>query len=261
MKSNSQSARSHQKAGRTALTISVMIIAGLAFSGCDRTERDWSNSKQTNTTAAYMDFLSKHSQGAHVEEARNAIEALEWDAAKQANTVVAYKAFLSKYPEGARVEEARDAIETLQWTMTQSASKESIKALKLYLKEFPHGKHTGEAAVKLEDAEFALADGQGTPEAYFAFQAKYPETKHLRVNSGKITSSIVFLSGGGKLGLGCNVSVNGDYVGVAGGGDAVRWGLADGDGVGQLNVKEIANGQVISKKTGDNWVIVGVHGQ
>ena len=207
----------------------VALIVALAFTGCDRTESDWIKAKQANTITAYKEFVSRHPQGARAEEAEQAMEAQRWSAAQAAGK--------------------------------DTAGKEDIEALESYLKDFPRGKHAAEVASKLQDAELAGADRQGTPDAYLAFHAKYPGAERLRVLTGRVSSAIVFLSDGKGFGMGCDVSVNDEDAGVAGGKDAVRWGLAEGDGIGSLSVKQIPHGRVISKKTGADWVIVAVQRQ
>jgi hypothetical protein len=124
----------------------VFIAISLGLAGCDRTESDWQSAQQTNTPAAYNEFLAKHAQGAHVDEARKAIETLAWKGAQTKNVSESYQQYLGTYPAGQYVTEAKAAIEELAWTSAKSANTED--ALNQYLLVYPQGAHSGEAKEK-----------------------------------------------------------------------------------------------------------------
>jgi hypothetical protein len=77
------------------LTIACVMMLGL-LGGCDRTESDWKQAKDSNTVPAYTDFIAKHPQAVHVEEARAAIEDFDWNAANTGNNIDALNAYLFK---------------------------------------------------------------------------------------------------------------------------------------------------------------------
>jgi hypothetical protein len=63
------------------ITLIVPGALSLGLIGCDRTESDWKRARDSKTVPAYTDFIGKHSQRAHVDEAKAAVENLDWDAA------------------------------------------------------------------------------------------------------------------------------------------------------------------------------------
>jgi len=205
-----------------SLCVGLLLFSALAIGGCDRTESDWKQAKDSNTIPAYTEFISEHPQSAHVDEAKTAIENLDWASAGALNTIASYSGFTKKYSQSARGSEALKRMEELDWT---------------------------------------VADRQSTPEAYFAFHKKYPQTEHLKFSSGNVTAGIIFLVEGNNAGLGCQVSVNEKEVGIVGGEDAKRWGIAEGEGTGSLRVKTLPKADVITKKIGENWCVVGIQSQ
>ena len=183
-----------------------------------------------------------------------------WHRAVAASGAVELHNYQQQYPTGKHASEAAAEIDDRKWQETQSAGAESgTKALGTYLKEFPQGKHYAEAMAKMEELDWAVADRQSTPEAYFAFHKKYAKTEHLKFSSGKVTAGIIFLfSSGGGGGFGCEVFVDDKKVGIVGGEDAKRLGIAEGEGAGTIKVKTLPNADVVTRKIGENWCVVGV---
>ena len=79
-------------------TISVLVLGTILLGGCDTTESDWKQAKDANTVFAYSNFVAKHSNGAHVDEANAAIERLDWSTAKGSQSAAAYEEFLKNHP-------------------------------------------------------------------------------------------------------------------------------------------------------------------
>ena len=76
----------------------LVLVISLALSGCDRTESDWKQAVASNTVPAYTDFLTRHAQGPHVDEAKTAIENLDWASATMANTTEGYSGYIASLP-------------------------------------------------------------------------------------------------------------------------------------------------------------------
>ena len=124
--------------------ILVLTVVALTVTGCNRTEKDWIAAKQANTTDAYREFLTKHPQGTHVEDARSGIEALDWKDAEARGTNDAYEGYLKAHPAGGvHVEDARNGIEALDWKDAQT--KGTNDAYEGYLKAHPAGAHAKDA--------------------------------------------------------------------------------------------------------------------
>ena len=69
---------------------------------------------QHNTTSGYADFLAKHPQGAHADEARASIEELDWNSVKTKNTTADYNKYLQTYSAGKHAAEAKAAIGAIE---------------------------------------------------------------------------------------------------------------------------------------------------
>ena len=108
--------------------VSILLITCVLFliTACDSAERDWKSTQQTNTTAAYADFLTKHPASAHKVEAELIIDGHDWKAAQQVNTTTAYAAFLSKHPASAHKAEAERIIDDLKTNPSDDAIRAAI---------------------------------------------------------------------------------------------------------------------------------------
>ena len=87
-------------------SIILIMIASMLIAGCDRVESDWKKAAQSNTAAAYGEFLAKHPKSAHVNEAKKLIDDLDWQDAKTKNSIDAFANYLNKHPEGQYVSDA-----------------------------------------------------------------------------------------------------------------------------------------------------------
>jgi hypothetical protein len=81
------------------------------MSACDRTESDWKQAKDSNSVPAYTDFLSKHSQSVHTDEAK---EFLAWNALSANSTVSELNQFLKQFPNGPHSAEATSKLNALR---------------------------------------------------------------------------------------------------------------------------------------------------
>jgi hypothetical protein len=84
------------------MSASVLIMTTILLMGCDRTESDWKQAKDANTVAAYANFIAKHPQGPHVDEANAATESLEWNAAEGSGSPDAFLDFYNRHPATTR---------------------------------------------------------------------------------------------------------------------------------------------------------------
>ena len=100
------------KPRKTATMLLVLTTALLA--GCGTTEADWKLAKDANTASGYAEFLSKHPQGPHADEARAAIEELDWSSTRTKNTTADYNKYLQTHSGGKHAAEAKSAIEAIE---------------------------------------------------------------------------------------------------------------------------------------------------
>jgi len=167
---------------RTAQLISCLLVLGVT--GCDRTEGDWTKAKQTNSVSALRDFLAKHPQGPHVDDARSRIDGLDWKDALAKNTIAAYEAYLTANAQGAHAAEATTSLTALRddrdWGAATAAN--TIDATDGYLRTYQSGKHADEAAalrvVIVEDLAWGEAKSTNTMVAMQAYLARYPSGRY-----------------------------------------------------------------------------------
>lgn len=93
----------------------LSIVMCFILTACDSTESDWLKAREANTLIAYNDFISKHPQGPHLDEAKRGIEEIEWQTAKTNDNAEAYSSYLLKYPEGLYAGEGRKKLNQLEW--------------------------------------------------------------------------------------------------------------------------------------------------
>lgn len=156
-------------------SVVLFLVVGLA--GCDRTESDWKQSKESNTVPGYADFITKHPQDAHIKEAQTAIESLDWDSAKESNTVPGYTAFIAKHPQAAHTEEARTAIESLDWNSTKESN--TVPEYTAFMAKHPQAAHAEEARTAIESLDWNSAKESNTVPGYTAFIASHPQAAHV----------------------------------------------------------------------------------
>jgi len=85
------------------------------MSACNSQKSDWLSAKESDTIGAYREFIIKHPNSSHSEDAAHAIDVLnEADAWKYAHNVDskdAYLRFISTYPNGKHANEAEATYE------------------------------------------------------------------------------------------------------------------------------------------------------
>jgi hypothetical protein len=119
------------------IAIFVLTVVALTLTGCNRTEKDWTAAKQANTVIAYKEFLTNHPQGAHVEDARNGIEALDWKDAQAKGTIDAYEGYLKAHAGGAHAEAAKSGVESLDWEETATKGATAFSAYLDFHRKYP----------------------------------------------------------------------------------------------------------------------------
>jgi hypothetical protein len=173
------------------MNVGHFALLAILLGGCDRTESDWKQAKDSNTAAAYTDFIAKHPQGSHVDEARAAIENLDWDTAKAADTTDAYTAYLAKYPQGMHANDVKSSIENLNWSNAKSTA--TAAAYQEYLQRYPNGRFVLEAKAVLDEQAWRTAQTSDTDQSYRAYVSAHPGGKYEQ-DAQKRVDDIAFAS-------------------------------------------------------------------
>ena len=179
--------------GLCFLAAAALIVA------CSSAESDWTQASQTNTVAAYQDFLNKHADSPHATEAKQNIQTLQdnqaWMTAQQANTADAYQQYLTAMPSGAHVQEAHDKITAIQ----RAAAWDSAKAnptegsLNSFIQMYPSGAETDQARALL-----ATLDSRAQLGAYPSSDAAEKAKAKMADKYGKQLGELVVLQPTGK---------------------------------------------------------------
>jgi hypothetical protein len=159
------------------LQISLVLLLIVGSAGCNRTENDWKQAKESNTVPGYADFITKHPQAAHIDEARTAIESLDWNSAKESNSVPGYTAFIASHPQAAHAEEARTAIESLDWNSAKESN--TVPGYTAFIASHPQAAHAEEARTAIESLDWNSAKESNTVPGYTAFIASHPQAAHV----------------------------------------------------------------------------------
>ncbi|MCR4664589.1 MAG: tetratricopeptide repeat protein [Paludibacteraceae bacterium] len=127
-------------------------------------EREWEDARYANTLDAYQDFIDKHPNSIHREEAQQRKDDIErqirqneedaWKYAVRNNSISSYQRFAQNYPNGKYTKQARQKIEELK-------EKERIEQLK-----------------RQEETDWSRATQTNTVDAYQNFIDKYPDSNY-----------------------------------------------------------------------------------
>lgn len=96
-----------------------ILLIGLV--GCNRTEQDWRQAKESNTVSAYTNFILKHPRDPHVNEAKLSLDDLDWMAAKTKNTLDGYNLYLTHHADGKHLADVKAGIEGLPLRLSISS--------------------------------------------------------------------------------------------------------------------------------------------
>jgi len=92
------------------------LICGILFFalvGCNAAERDWKQTKESNTVPAYTAFIAKYPQSPHATEAKGLLDEMDWTAAMKQNTVDGYDLYKAHHPDGRHLSDAENAMKNL----------------------------------------------------------------------------------------------------------------------------------------------------
>lgn len=94
------------------------VMARMEF--LKRQDRDWSNALVSGSKFALQDYLAKHPDSEHAQEARHKIDSIDWADASNENTLEAVQLYLAQHANGEYVDEANAALKKIKTkTVTQ----------------------------------------------------------------------------------------------------------------------------------------------
>ncbi len=152
---------------------SLMVIAA-ALGACSNPEGDFRTAEQTNTEAAWQEFLNQHPDSALAGQARLRLDDLreqqDWAKAQQAESPEALRAYLQAHPMGPNADAALEQLLNLErqfiWqTATRSATREAFEN---FLLQYPDAPEAAEARERIAALAPAAPARSGSSQAVAA---------------------------------------------------------------------------------------------
>ncbi|EFZ36049.1 hypothetical protein HMPREF0663_12116 [Hoylesella oralis ATCC 33269] len=92
-------------------------------------DKDWTNAVVSNSKMAIEDYLERHPDTPHKEEALHKLDSIDWANAQQANTKDAFVSYLEDHPNGEHVDDAKDGIKNINAKTVQPEEKLMISSI------------------------------------------------------------------------------------------------------------------------------------
>ena len=165
---------------KIAVLMAVAILSGCAGMA-------FKHAAETNTVAAYKEFLAEHGDSDKAPEAKRRIDALYFKQAEAAGTIAAYEAYVQQRSDSELVPEAKRRIEQLRDEADWSAAQKSdtIEAYHGYVDRHPGSPRAQEATTRAELME-KFKDGwdaalrNPTVGGMEAYSRKHPGSPYLK---------------------------------------------------------------------------------
>lgn len=89
-------------------------------------DNEWTNALVSGSKEALESYLQKYPDSPHKQEAWNKIDSIDWQKAKSADTADAYQVYLDAHIDGAHIEEAEDAMRKAKSRDLQPEEKDMV---------------------------------------------------------------------------------------------------------------------------------------
>ena len=113
--------------------------------------KDCKTARKENSTAAWKNYLRKHSDGDCAEEAKEFLDKQTCAEAEKENTVKAWEKYLKEFKDGNCAIKAKENIDKL--SCAEAEKENTVKAWKKYLKEFKDGNCVSKAESNIKRIE------------------------------------------------------------------------------------------------------------
>ena len=103
------------------------IMAHLSM--LQQVDNDWTNAVVSGSKEALEAYLQKYPNTPHKQEIWNKIDSIDWQVAQNTNSADSYQAYLDAHADGAHIEEAEDALKKIKSSQVQPEEKQMISGL------------------------------------------------------------------------------------------------------------------------------------
>ena len=94
-----------------------------------QTDQDWTNAVVSGSKEALETYLQKYPNSPHKQEAWDKIDSIDWNVAKNADNADAYQLYLDTHTDGAHIEEAENALKKVKSRDLQPEEKQMINGI------------------------------------------------------------------------------------------------------------------------------------
>jgi len=92
-------------------------------------DNDWTNAIVSGSKEALEAYLQKYPNSPHKQEIWNKIDSIDWQVAQNTNSADSYQAYLDAHADGAHIEEAEEALKKIKSSQVQPEEKQMISGL------------------------------------------------------------------------------------------------------------------------------------
>ena len=108
----------------------------------------WAKATGSDSVAGYKEYLNRYAGGRYSQQAEENLAKLDWRAVENSSDPAALESFLKRHPSASYRDRALSKLDDLAWGRT---SQNDISSLRLYVQNFPTGRHIDEARRKIEE--------------------------------------------------------------------------------------------------------------
>lgn len=91
-------------------------------------DREWANAAASGSKAALEDYIAKHADSEHLDEARHKIDSIDWADANNENTIESMQRYLSEHANGEHVDEANTALKAIKAKTVQAEDRTLVSS-------------------------------------------------------------------------------------------------------------------------------------
>lgn len=95
----------------------------------EQLDQDWTNAIVSGSKSALMDYLSKHPDSPHKQEAMDKIDSIDWAQCLKLNTSEAYQMYMADHSDGNHYEEAQIALKKIKANTVSMEERQAISNL------------------------------------------------------------------------------------------------------------------------------------
>ncbi|GEM_PF-7016527 len=151
----------------------IAVLSGI-LAGCASSSSEWKKTLAVNTLDAYKEFLASYPSDEHTQDARGKIDTLSYMLVKDKLTIASFEQYLRDFPDGKFSTEAAQRLEKLYFYQ-KTEKGNTVSAYDDFLIRFPNGVFASEAKARREELYFnQVISAENTIPSYDLYLQEYP---------------------------------------------------------------------------------------